>query len=88
MGASRPCRACRGATVSSGVVQGIPCAGTYYNGMEGWLRWVGIRRLYSAQYVGGLNAGGAPHGIGVWMDSYRHGEFLVGCEPCHVPRVD
>eukprot|EP00892_Ulva_mutabilis_P006050 jgi/Ulvmu1/3817/UM018_0028.1 len=52
--------------------------GTYYNGMEGWLRWLGIRRLYSAQYVGGLNASGAPHGIGVWMDSYRHGEFLVG----------
>lgn len=53
--------------------------------MEGWLRWIGIRRLYSAQYVGGLNASGAPHGIGVWMDSYRHGEFLVGCVPCPVP---
>lgn len=53
--------------------------GTYFNGIEGWLRFVGVRRLYSAQYVGGLNASGAPHGIGVWMDSYRHGEFLVGC---------
>lgn len=67
---------------AAAVTSGGHAAGTYYNGMEGWLRWIGIRRLYSAQYVGGLNASGAPHGIGVWMDSYCHGEFLVGCAVC------
>ena len=37
------------------------------------------KREHTAVYVGGLDAAGAPHGAGVWSDSYEHGEFFVGC---------
>ena len=32
-----------------------------------------------AAYVGGLDGDGAPHGLGAWHDTYKHGELLVGC---------
>ena len=30
-------------------------------------------------YVGGLDSDGAPHGLGAWHDTSKHGELLVGC---------
>lgn len=32
-----------------------------------------------AAYVGGLDSDGAPHGLGAWHDTHKHGELLVGC---------
>eukprot|EP00892_Ulva_mutabilis_P003595 jgi/Ulvmu1/1607/UM111_0036.1 len=40
---------------------------------------------HTAIYVGGLDANGAPHGIGAWADSYKHGEVLFGLFQHGVP---
>lgn len=57
-------------------------AGAYIDSVTAWCTG---RRQHTVAYVGGLDDRGAPHGVGAWSDSYKHGEFLVGCAPASTP---
>ena len=57
-------------------------AGKYVDGVTSFCTG---KREHTAVYVGGLDAAGAPHGAGVWSDSFEFGEFLVGCAACPCP---
>jgi hypothetical protein len=60
------------------------CAVEYYHKGRRACRWLccccrSCRHVTDrVAYVGGLDSNGAPHGLGAWHDTYKHGELLVG----------
>jgi hypothetical protein len=61
----------------------LPPAAEYSHLGDRILKAMGFRHMEKIEYVGGLDDEMAPHGFGVWYDSYSQGELLLGCALLH-----